>query len=148
MSWACRGQSLASGLPSDCLGGENNVGGLGARLCPSRIGGEAKSCQAGEKTQFAITLLHRALLLRHGLGFIWPIPARPGLSPLGRAPRREPGVAGGPRPAHSLACGLCTPHQPREGRSVGSQPGNRAPSQRGTCQAAVPPLGRSYFCIC
>ena len=60
----------------------------------------------------------------------------------GRAPRREPGVAGGPRPAHSLACGLCTPHQPREGRSVGSQPGNRAPSQRGTCQAAVPPLGR------
>ena len=58
------------------------MGGLRARLCPSRIGGEAKSCQAGEKTQFAITLLHRALLLRHGLGFIWPIPARPGLSPL------------------------------------------------------------------
>ena len=60
----------------------------------------------------------------------------------GRAPRRGPGGAGGPRPAHSLACGLCTPHQPREGRSVGSQLGNRAPSQRGTCQAAVPPLGR------
>lgn len=59
----------------------------------------------------------------------------------GRAPRRGPGGAGGPRPAHSLACGLCTPHQPREGRSVGSQPGNRAPGQRGPCQAAVPPFG-------
>lgn len=50
----------------------------------------------------------------------------------------NPAPTGPGRPPRRAGAGAPT----REGRGVGSQPGNRALGQRGSLQAAVPPPGR------
>lgn len=50
----------------------------------------------------------------------------------------DPAPTGPGRPPRRAGAGVPT----REGRGVGSQPGNRALGQRGSLQAAVPPPGR------
>lgn len=104
----------------------------GGQKSPGEVGGAAAGSDAPTPA-FTTSLHHffssRCLAkdereLRSGAATVWA------------------GGAGGQGPPTLWPAGSASPHQPREGRRVGSQPGNRAPGQRGACQAAIPPLGQ------